>query len=305
MVKRCDIRYRLGATFCLLASVLFVIGWQGIHHLRQLDREMRLAVYDRLAEEQQVSEAFQLSDLNSRVTISLFLLDDPDEIKRQLNSSMANSERITELINAIETRLDSDEEKRLLAAVKAAREPYVESYRRALAKLLDEHQRDEARKMMVGVSLPLVSTYHSAWSAFTQFQIDQIEKAITQSKVSFQSAERDLLVQIVLAALITTAVAAFVTVRLTREIAERQQAAENLSKAYDHLERRVEQRTAELAQRQPHVAYRNVPAQEVRRPLAPGFARGGAMPRFHHHHRPSGSHRIRQPEVLPSDRLHL
>ncbi len=40
MVKRFDVGLRLGAAFCLLAAVLFVVGWQGVRHLRPLDREM-------------------------------------------------------------------------------------------------------------------------------------------------------------------------------------------------------------------------------------------------------------------------
>ncbi|MGA2176113.1 MAG: PAS domain S-box protein [Verrucomicrobiota bacterium] len=43
-MKRFDVRVRLGATFCLLAAVLFVVGWQGVRHLRQLDREMQFLI---------------------------------------------------------------------------------------------------------------------------------------------------------------------------------------------------------------------------------------------------------------------
>ena len=227
-MKRFDARLRLGATFCLLAAVLFLVGWQGVHHLRQLDREMQNVIYDRLSEEQQVREAFHLSDLNSRLMLSIFLLDDPDEIKRLLVQRAANTERISELIRAIELRLNTAEEKRLLAAVEAARKPYIESYKQALAKLLDEHQRDEAQKMMVGVSLPRIAVYHDAWSAFTQCQVDKIEQGIKQSKADFAAAQRGLVFLVILACLITVALAVYVTFRVTREIAERQRAEEAL-----------------------------------------------------------------------------
>ena len=247
-MKRFDARLGLGATFCLLAAVLFLVGWQGVHHLRQLDREMQNVIYDRLSEEQQVREAFHLSDLNSRLMLSIFLLDDPDEIKRLLVQRAANTGRISELIRAIELRLNTAEEKRLLAAVEAARKPYIESYKQALAKLLDEHQRDEAQKMMVGVSLPRIAVYHDAWSAFTQCQVDKIEQGIKQSKADFAAAQRRLLFLIILAGLITAAIAVYVTFRVAREIAERQRAEEALRQSRDQLEQRVQQRTTELAQ---------------------------------------------------------
>ena len=85
-MKRFDVRLRLGATFCLLAAVIIVIGWQGVHHLRYLNREIQDVIYDRWTEEQMVREAYHLSDLNSRITLSIFLIDDQDEIiQRRLN----------------------------------------------------------------------------------------------------------------------------------------------------------------------------------------------------------------------------
>jgi PAS domain-containing protein len=236
----------LGATFGLLAAVLFIVGWQGVHHLRQLDRKMQEAIFDRWSEEQQVHEVFRLSNLNSRLTLSVFLLDDADEIQRLLVQRAANADRISGLIRAIELGLDTEEEKRLLAAVEAARKPYAESYQQALAKLVDGHQRDEARKMMAGITLPRIAVYHAAWEAFTQCQVDEIERAIKQSKANFAAAQRSLLFLVILAVLITVAIAGYVTFRVTREVAERVRAEEALRQSNDQLEQRVQQRTAEL-----------------------------------------------------------
>jgi PAS domain S-box-containing protein len=152
------------------------------------------------------------------------------------------------LIRAIEPRLDTEEEKRLLAAVEAARKPYIESYLQALAKLVDEHQRAEARKMMAEVTLPRIAVYHAAWNAFTQCQTDKIEQGIKQSKADFAAAQRRLLFLVILAVLIAVAIAGYVIFRVTREIAERERAEEALRKSYGQLEQRIQQRTAELQQ---------------------------------------------------------
>jgi PAS domain S-box-containing protein len=247
-VKRFDVRLRLVTAFCLLAAALFIVGWQGVHQLRQLDREMREVIYDRWSEEQMVNEAFRLSNLNSRLTLSVFLLDDADEIQRLLVQRAANTERISGLIRAIEPRLDTEEEKRLLAAVEAARKPYVESYLQALAKLVDEHQRAEARKMMAEVTLPRIAVYHAAWNAFTRCQVDEIEQAIKQNKAHLAAAQRHLLFLVTLAGLIAVAIAGYVIFRVTREIAGRERVEEALRQSYDLLEQRIQQRTAELQQ---------------------------------------------------------
>ncbi len=245
-MKRFDVRLRLVTAFCLLAAALLFVGWQGVHHLRQLDRKMQEAVFDRWSEEQMVREAFRLSNLNSRLMLSIFLLDDADEINRLLVQRAANTERISGLIRAIEPRLDTEEEKRLLAAIEAARKPYVESYLQALAKLVDEHQRDEARKMMAEVTLPRIAVYHAAWNAFAECQADKIEQGIKQSKADLAAAQRRLLCLVILAMLIAVAIAGYVIFRVTREIAERERAEEALRQSYDQLEQRIQQRTAEL-----------------------------------------------------------
>ena len=246
-MKRFDLRLRLGATFGLLGAVLFVVGWQGVRHLRQLDRQMQKVIFDGWSREQLVREAFRLSNLNSRLTLSIFLLDDPAEIQRLLAQRTANTDRISELIRAIEPQLETNEEKRLLAAVETARKPYIESYLQALAKLVDEHQREEARKIMAGVTLPRIAVYHAAWNAFTQCQTDKIEQGIKQSKADFAAAQRNLLALIILAVLITVAIAVYVTVRVTREVTERERAEEAVRQFYDQLEQRIQQRTTELA----------------------------------------------------------
>ena len=245
-MKRFDVRLRLVTAFCLLAAALFIVGWQGVHHLRQLDREMREVIYDRWSEEQMVNEAFRLSNLNSRITLTIFLLDDQNEIQRLLVQRAANTERISVLIRAIKPRLDTEEEKRLLAAVEAARKPYIESYLQALAKLVDEHRRDEARKMMAEVTLPRIAVYHAAWNAFTQCQVAEIEQAIEQNKANLAAAQRRLLCLVIVAMLIAVAIAGYVIFRVTREIAERERAEEALRQSYGQLEQRIQERTAEL-----------------------------------------------------------
>ena len=178
--------------------------------------------------------------------LSLFLIDDPAEVQRLLAQRATNSDRIFELLRAIEPRLDTAEEKRLFAGIEAARKPYMESYQQALAKLVNDHQPGEARKIMVEITLPQIAEYHAAWNAFSKCQEDAIEQGISQSKVDFASAQRRLLLMIAVAVLITSGMAVYVTRRVTREMARRDQAENALRQSHDQLEQRVQQRTTEL-----------------------------------------------------------
>jgi len=236
----------LVASFCLLAAVLFFVGWQGISHLRQLHVEMQNSAGDQWYEVQLTHEAFHLSELNSRLTLLIFLLDDPDEIDRLLASRTANTKRISEVMATLEPRLDPGTEIQLFAAVKATRTPYIESYQQALFLLLQKHKRDEARKMMIDVVRPNLMAYHNAWDAFDKHESDEIDQVIQQSNADYIAGEREFLLTLGLATLIAGSIALFTVWRMDREISIRSCAERALHRAHVQLEQRVVERTTDL-----------------------------------------------------------
>ncbi len=227
-------------------TVLFIVGWQGISHLRRLETQTVVVVYKQWQNERLIRDAFHLSDDNSRITLMVFLTDDPGEISRLLVQRGQTTARISELVGTIELRLDTEKEKELLAAVKAARTPYIESYQQALELLLTEHKRDEARRMMVDTVHPNLIAYHEAWNAFDQYEVDVINQAVEKSKAEYIAGQRSFLLTLLFAGLITGAIAIFTLARLGREIAVRHRAEQSLQQAHDQLEQRIRERTAEL-----------------------------------------------------------
>jgi signal transduction histidine kinase len=222
-----DTRLRLVAVFALLIAVLGIVGWQGAGHLRRLNAQTQEIFSEHWQKSKTTREAFRLSNLNNRITMLVFMLEDENEIQRLLIERAANTERISALVGLLDVSLDQPEEKRLLAAVKTRRAPYVDTYKRALA-LLTEGKRDEARRIMTQETLPLLVAYHDAWNDFYQYQSDEVVTAMVKNKADFTVGQRQFLVMVGLAGLITLAIAGF-TVWLTgREIAERKQAHKQL-----------------------------------------------------------------------------
>jgi len=245
-MKPITITLRLAAAFCLLGAVLFVVGWQGVSRLQRLNAQAQNIVYSQWREERLANEALHVSDTNSQITLLVFLLDDPEEIKQLLVRRAANTQRISELVSAIEPLLEPGKETELFAAVKATRTPYLESYQRALSLLLTEHQPEEARKMMVDVVRPKLAAYHEAWNAFDQHQVEQIDAIEWQSQIDFAADERDFLLILALAGFMTGGIAIFTVARMAREIAVRHRAERCLQEAHGQLERRIVERTADL-----------------------------------------------------------
>ena len=237
-------RLLIGA-FGLLIGALFIVGWQGVSHLSQLNTQMQIIVGDQWKEVQITHEAFQLSENNNQIILTVFFLDDENEIKALLAKRATQSARITELMHNLEPRLNPNES-RLFAAVKATRTPYLESYQQALALLLVEKKPDEARKMMMDAVRPKLVTYHEAWKAFDRFETAEIDQFIQETNADYVNGRREFLITLVLAGVMTSAIAIFTVRRMGREIAIRQFAEQSLHEANEQLEQRVLERTADL-----------------------------------------------------------
>jgi len=122
--------------------------------------------------------------------MEVFLLGDKKLADSLLAQRAENTKRITELISNIEKQCDSPEEKQVLAVVKNARTPYVTSYLRALHLLLDENKGDIARSVMVQETTPALFRYHDAWSEFLKLEMEQMDKAASESKGQYRWASR-------------------------------------------------------------------------------------------------------------------
>ena len=156
-MKTHSISARLGIAFAFLVSVLAGVGWLTTRRMSELNRDMKQTIDDHWAKVQIAGEALVYSNLNNRITMQIFLLDDREEIGELLIRRVQNSERISALLGQLEQRTGSERERELLSAVKAARIPYVESYKKNVNMLLNEKRGDEARTAMVRSPFPFCS----------------------------------------------------------------------------------------------------------------------------------------------------
>ena len=99
---------------------------------------------------------------------------------------------------------------------------YVESYRGLNA--LHRGDEEEARHVMLTVTLPLLVSYHNEWKTFVSFQSEQARKSDHEIAVSFEAARRQLVCLLGLAALMVLAIAYFTNQSLTNEMASRREA---------------------------------------------------------------------------------
>jgi signal transduction histidine kinase len=162
-----------------------------------------------------------LSNRNSRITMQLFLLRDRKRIDSLVAARAENSRRISVSLGELETLCKSDEERRLLLAIKNARSEYVASYLQALDLLLQKRNYAAAADVMVGQSSPALTVYHDAWDQFVRFEAGELERAARESRARNTRARRLALLSVIIAVLLGGAIALVVTRSIVREVTTR------------------------------------------------------------------------------------
>jgi hypothetical protein len=116
---------RLGISFAVLIIILLATAYLTLDRMRRTNASARDTLSESLLELQLAQDGLRYSSENSRVTMEIFMVQRPEVIDELLGRRAENSRKIETLIQALQTRSESDEEERLLETVKQTREIYV------------------------------------------------------------------------------------------------------------------------------------------------------------------------------------
>ena len=245
-MRRSSIGVRVGIPFGVLVSILAGLGWLALRQMNRINEQAEAVFRRQWTQVQMAEQAVRISNLNNRITMEVFLLYDKDQIAAMLARRAENTKQISGIVAEIERDGLDGNERSLLEEVKSRRAPYIHSYLRALGLLLDEDRPEEARRVMVDETLPLLKVYHQAWSAFAESKTERMEDAARQRQAGYAAARKIFLVQIGLATIFAIGIAAVVTAGLSRETSRRERAEKEIKDLNLDLERRVQDRTEQL-----------------------------------------------------------
>ena len=147
----------------------------------------------------------------------------------------------------IEAQAGSEEERDLLRKVDFAKVSADKSLQRSLSLLSDQGKTLEASKMMVNETMPLLDKYRDAWTDFIQYEEKQMDQARMQTRASYAAARRFSAMLIMLAIGLAVCIVVFATRRLSREMEERENAQSSIRNLNEGLEKKVAERTEDLA----------------------------------------------------------
>ena len=241
------LRIRLILVFGFLVVVLTVVGYVLLGKMSRTQADVEQVVNHRWNKVKLSRQAIGISTVNHRITMEVLLLDDQQEIRKLLQLRSENSQVITQILNQLNSIADAGPETQLLQFIDEAQAPYVNSYKREFARLIDEERRDEARIILVRTTLPLFENYHQAWNKFVQFEGEQMDAAVKESSATYLSAHRLARFLILLSIAVVSATAVFVIHGMSKHVTRRELAERVLQGSLLELEVRVAERTAESA----------------------------------------------------------
>src|SRR5437588_2772687 len=155
MIKDSSFPAKLILAFGLLIAIVVCVGVIGLRHV-EADAELERIVDARWDKVQLSRQAQGYSNLNNRITMQIFLVESESDINSLLVEMAKNSEKISSLIEMPQSKVESNEELKLLNTVEEKRIPYLETYRRALRLLVANKKPSEAREVMTQEALPLL-----------------------------------------------------------------------------------------------------------------------------------------------------
>jgi len=248
-MKKDSTGVKLGIAFGFLIALLIGVGWFGLSRMGQVNAEVSRLFNQRWEKLQLARQAVFYANANFRITMKIVLTKNTGKTETDLFSAERerNRQKVHAALEKIEAMVDSDVEKGLLDKVNEVGGPSTKSVQELIELLVRQGKTDELREMMVNKTLPALDKYRDAWMAFVQYEEAQMNLAREQTQTSYATARQLSAFLILMALVLAVGIAVFVTRKLTAEIEETEQARIAIRELNDDLERKVVQRTEELA----------------------------------------------------------
>jgi two-component system, cell cycle sensor histidine kinase and response regulator CckA len=248
-MRRDSTGLKVEIAFSCLVALLIGVGWLGLSRMGQINASANNLFNERWEKLYITRQAASYFNSGYRIAIRLFLTEpkDKQETGKLVAQLKENAEKDAAAWKEIEGQPGTNTERELLGKVDAAGVPAYESLQRATSLLVNQNKSVEAKKVMLGETLPLLNKYRDAWQGYIEYEEDQMNQARTQTRTSYATVRLLSATLISLAIALAVCIAVFVTRRLSREMQERESAQSALKNLNEDLERKVAERTVELA----------------------------------------------------------
>jgi two-component system cell cycle sensor histidine kinase/response regulator CckA len=248
-MKKDSTGVKLGIAFGFLIALLIGVGWFGLSRMGRVNAEVSRLFNQRWEKLQLARQAVFYSNSNYRIIMKLVLLQNKVKKEADLLAVVReeNRQKVLAAQKKIETMIDSEKERELLAKVDESRGPTGKTLQKLFGLLENRGKPDQISEVMINETSPALDKYRDAWSAFVEYEQNQMNLAREQTQTSYATARQLSTFLILMAIVLAVGIAVFVTRKLTAEIHETEHAKIAIRKLNEDLEKKVAERTEELA----------------------------------------------------------
>jgi PAS domain S-box-containing protein len=240
---------KVGIAFAVLVALLVGVGWMGLNRMGQINTSVDRLFNERWDKLFTTRLAAAYLNSNYRISVRVLLMEhrNKEEMAPLLAQMNENTLKDSAAWKQIAAESNSDDERELLRKINAAKVPADESLQKLMNLLVNGGNAAEARQTMENETLPLLNQYRDAGSALVAYEEDQLNRARKQAASKYATQRRLSAALVALAIGLAVCIAMFVTHKLSREMQEVERAQDAIRNLNESLEKKVKERTEELA----------------------------------------------------------
>jgi PAS domain S-box-containing protein len=253
----------LAVAFLTLVAIIAGVGYLGLSAMDNLRADEQSISETEWRDVELASQALAFSNRNAHINMEMVVVEDPAVIESLIAQRKENSAQITAILEKLKTRIGSEKEQQLLNTVLQDRETYLTSYQHATDLLVNERDREAARKWLIQDTSPLLIQYGEAWSEYSHFQSEEMNQRLQESAALYAAGRRKVLYLLIASVILALVIAASVGRGIMVEIRRREAAEQHTQRLNEQLEVKVRDRTAAL-----EISYRDLVVQIAERKAA-------------------------------------
>ena len=169
----------------------------------------------------------QISEV-SRSMLGVLIMEDPGQIKAEIDSIQKTSAANNEAIASLEKNLTDDEGRELLKNIVTIRDKF-KPLQESFVTLVNEDKKDEAQLKYLFSMRPLQKKYFDALDAFVSYQNNQMEAAVEKSASVARQTQYFILILAVVAAVASTIVGFLVTRSIVGPLRQAMRVTQNVA----------------------------------------------------------------------------
>ena len=248
-MKKDSTGVKLGIAFGVLISLLVGVGWLGLSRMDQMNSDVSNLFNQRWEKVQLARRVVYYAISNYRITTKIAVMKSAVKTPADLFPVERAENRLnaSEAEKKLAAMISSEAERVLLGKVDEARERVHASQEKLFDQLLSRRKTDQISEAVLNETFSALDNYRDTLTAFVQLEENQLNEARQQSEASYEAARQISALLIMMAIAVAIGIAMFVTRKLTAEIQQREHAQTAIRKLNEDLEKKVAERTEELA----------------------------------------------------------